>query len=252
MSIEIHSVVKTFAIIEYLSAYSEPQLLKTIADRCSLPPSTAHRLLSNLCALGYVCNNGGGQYRLTYKLFELSSKAVAKSSLIAIAKPHLDALSEQLKESVHLVVREGSDTVYIYKVTHSVGSIQLASRIGMRIPMHRTAVGKAILSTMGDDAVRTLLSACDLTPMTRHSLTSLDDIMLEIEKTRAIGYAVDDEENEDGVLCFANAIGAAGQEASYAFSVSTIKSFVSPDHRAEIITAIEETKRRIDQQLLFT
>ena len=147
MSNEIQSVARVFAIIEHLSNSPKAQPLKVIASSCAIPPPTAHRFLNNLCSLGYVIREDDGRYKLSYKLFEISSKALNQSSVISIAKPYLDDMSERLGESVHLVVKNGNDVVYVYKITHAIGSIQMASKIGMRLPMYRCATGKAIMES---------------------------------------------------------------------------------------------------------
>lgn len=251
MQEEIQSVVRSFSIIEYLAASSEPKLLKTIADICNLPTSTTHRLLNNLCAMGYVENLGTGQYKLTYKLFEISSQSIHQTSLISIAKPHLDNLSKRLRQSVHLVVRDNTDVVYVYKVTNSVGSVQMASRIGMHLPMYRTAVGKALLATLPDDEIIQIFDESYEPAVTRKTITTQKQLMDTIHLIRKDGYAVDDEENEEGVMCFAATIGRKGDDIQYAFSVSTIKDRVSVEQRAEIIQELLETRAEINRHLFL-
>lgn len=248
---EIQSVVRSFSILEYLASSSEPQLLKTIATACDLPSPTAHRLLNNLCKMGYVENLGIGQYKLTYKLFEISSQSIHQTSLISIAKPHLDALSKQLRQSVHLVVRDNTDVVYVYKVTNSVGSVQMASRIGMHLPMYRTAVGKALLATLPDDEIIQIFEESVEPAVTRKTITTQQQLMEAIKRIRKDAYAVDDEENEEGVMCFATTIGRKGDDIQYAFSVSTVKDWVSDEQRMEIIQKLLETRAEINRQLFL-
>ena len=248
---EIQSVVRSFSIIEFLATSTEPQLLKTIADICNLPTSTTHRLLNNLCAMGYAKNLGTGQYKLTYKLFEISSQSIHQTSVISIAKPYLDNLSKKLCQSVHLVVRDDTDVVYVYKVTNSVGSVQMASRIGMHLPMYRTAVGKALLATLPDDEITRIFNESHGPAVTRKTITDKEQLLKNISLIRQNGYAVDDEENEEGVMCFAVTIGRKDAEIQYAFSVSTIKDWISEERQQEIIHALKETREEINRHLFL-
>ena len=141
----IQCVERTFKLLELLAQSANPLSLKEISAKCNLALPTAHRLLNNLCSLKYVIHERGGYYRVSLKLYELANQTAPRSSLIAIAKPYIDELSSSLGESVHLVVRDENDVVYVYKVTQPIGSIQMASKIGMRLPMYRCATGKAIM-----------------------------------------------------------------------------------------------------------
>lgn len=246
---EIQSVARSFSIIEYLSSSAKALQLKEIAAACSLPPPTAHRLLHNLCELGYVINEGNGQYHLSMKLYEISSRTVMRSSLISIAKPYLDELSEQLRESVHLVVRNGCDIVYVYKVTHTTGSIQLASKIGTRLPMYRTAVGKALLATLEDSEIAYIFNNSEIIAATPNTITSLELLMRDIQQVRVQGYAVDNEENEPDVKCVGISLGKSVDDVRYAFSVSSIKTRMSVKRIEEIVERMMKTKQRIENEL---
>lgn len=248
---EIQSVSRAFAIIEYLSMSEKTVALKNIASACELPPPTAHRILNTLCSLGYVVHEENGQYRLSLKLFEISSRAVSRSSLISIAKPYLDALSERLGESIHLVVRDGTDIIYVYKVTHAVGSIQMASRIGMRLPMYCVAVGKAIMAAMSDPEIAAVFQASNIVAVTPKTITTLPELIDQISQIRRQGYAIDDEENEIGVKCIATALGRSEDSVSYAFSVSSIKQRMTEQRIMEIAPLLLETKKQIERQLFF-
>ena len=248
---EIKSIDRCFSVLEYLSTSAKALPLKQIASACDLPVATTHRFLDSLISLGYVAHEIGGYYKLTYKLLEVASRNVSRSSLISIAKPHLDKLSERLHESVHLVVRDNTDILYVYKVTQIIGSIQMASRIGMRLPMYRTAVGKAILSTLSDSEIKEIFEESEIIKVTDNTVTTIEALMAQIHKTRITGYAFDDEENEKGILCIGTTLGRAGDAINYAFSVSSLKSRMTPERIEEISSAIMETKSTIEAQLLI-
>jgi len=250
MSSEVQSVARTLTIIEILAGNSEPTSLKEIAALSALPAPTAYRLLNTLADRGYVDRLSNGSYKLSYKLFELSSQNINTSSTVSTAKPYIDDLSDRLGESAHLVVSDNTNVVYVYKVTKAVGSFQMASRIGMSLPMYRCAVGKAILSTYRDSDILKVLDASNKVATTPFTLTDNLSILQQIYRVRETGYAIDDEENELGIKCFAAAIQPDKGPARYALSISTFKSRLTELHSQEIIRAIKETKQKIERAII--
>jgi IclR family KDG regulon transcriptional repressor len=250
MSSQIRSVSRSFQIIEFLSKSPKTQSLKDISAACYLPSSSTHRLLENLCTLGYVMRQSTGFYKLSTRLFEITSRSIEQSSLVSVAKPYLDNLSNRLGETIHLVVRSENDILYIYKVTHPIGPVQMASRIGTRLPMYRCAVGKAILATLNDEEIRQVFDSSIIIATTKNTITSLDDLMSQIHTIRETGYALDNEENEKGIKCVGVSLGRQDDDANYAASVSSLKSRMTEERTQEIAQALLNTKRQIERQLL--
>ena len=122
----VQSLDRAFALLERLALHPRGMGLVELADSVGLHKSTAHRLLSSLTALGYVVKDSGtGRYRLTYKLLTLSNGILEDMDVLSAAKPHLDRLSEETGEIVHLMVPEGADGVYIYKSDPPLGRGQM-------------------------------------------------------------------------------------------------------------------------------
>ena len=152
----VQSVERIFQLIEHLAAHPTGVSLQRLAEETGLAKSTVHRLLASLVGLGYVVQDEeNGHYRLTLKMFELSSGIVDSMDIMGVAKAHLERLSQRTGEAVHLVIRDGRDIVYIYK-TES-GPMRMSSRVGLRSPLYCTGVGKAILATLpGDELAASL------------------------------------------------------------------------------------------------
>ncbi len=128
--------------------------MQRLAEDAHLAKSTTHRLLGSLVSLGYAAQDGEtGKYRLTLKMFEISSGIVKCNSMdvMSVAKVHLERLAQRTGEAVHLVIRDAQDIVYIYK-TES-GPMRMSSRVGLRSPLYCTGVGKAILATLTEEEV---------------------------------------------------------------------------------------------------
>ena len=221
--------------------------LTEISNELSLNKSTAHRVLSSLEFMGYVKQNPeNGKYELTFKIVELSNHFVSKVDVLAIVRPYLRELMEISEETVHFVERDGTDAVYIDKVECYKNSVQMVSRIGSRIPIYRSGVGKAIAASMKDSEIKDLWEKSEIVAVTPHTITNYDIFLQELNYTRQRGYALDNEENEPGVRCIAAALNCYWGTSQYAFSIS------APVHRMDyarirkLAKYVLETKVRID------
>ena len=228
----VQSVERIFQLIEQLAAHPTGVSLQKLAGETGLAKSTVHRLLASLVGLGYVAQNDeNGHYRLTLKMFELSSGIVDSMDIMGVAKAHLERLSQRTGEAVHLVIRDGRDIVYIYK-TES-GPMRMSSRVGLRSPLYCTGVGKAILATLPGDELEDIWTHSNVQKLTDRTITDLEELLVEVH---ANGYAIDDEENEVGVRCVAVAIPGADGRAESAFSISGLAPYMTPERIRRIAT----------------
>lgn len=223
----IQSVERSFALLEWLAAQPQGGNIKEMSGALSLPKSTVHRLVQNLVGMGYVFQpEAAGRYRLTLKLFEISSGVGGQADVAVFAKPHLDSLAQQTGETVHLVVRDDKDIIYIYKAESIAKSsgMQLSSRIGLRKPAFCTAVGKAIFSTLPHVEARRVWQQSEIVQFTPKTITDFSQMEKQLGEAKRRGWALDDEENEIGIRCVAVPLAAAGRngEAEAAFSVSAL------------------------------
>ena len=162
-------------------------------------------------------DEAGDRYRLTLKMFELSSGIVNRMDIMGVAKAHLERLAQRTGEAVHLVIRDGQDIVYLYKAEN--GPMRMASRVGLRSPLYCTGVGKAILATLPPQEVEEIWARSRPQKLTGRTITDLAQLRAQLDEVRANGYAIDDEENELGVRCVAVAIPGADGRADSAFSI---------------------------------
>lgn len=217
------SAVRIFSILEALSNSPKGACLQEISAQCGLAKSTTHRILNSLVGLGYVAQDAFTlHYRLTFKMFELSSRVVNDMDILSIAKPHLDRLSHLSGEAVHLVVQDGCDVVYIYKADSGASYSHMSSYVGLRIPMYCSGVGKAILSTQSETEVRQVWKQSDIRARTEHTVIQWDMFVAQLKQARRSGYALDNEENELGIRCVAFALPGVNGRADTAFSISGI------------------------------
>lgn len=244
----VQSISRVFTIIEVLAAHPAGVPLQQLAHEAGLAKSTAHRLVANLCALGYAVQDSfSSHYRLTLKMFELSSAVVNETSILSVAKPHLDRLARRSGEAVHLVIRDGEDVVYLFKAES--GGMRMSSRVGLRAPICCTGVGKAILSTLSYPEVEAVWRATPHEKLTRHTITDFDQLQQQLTLVRASGYAVDDEENELGIRCVAVPLPGPGGKAESAFSISSLVPHMRRERILQLAQLALEAKESILRDL---
>lgn len=244
----VQSVARIFAIIELLAAHPGGMSLQQLAAESRLAKSTAHRLLASLIQLGYAVQDSfTTHYRLTLKMFELSSGIVNDLDVMGVARPHLDRLANRSGEAVHLVIRDGADIVYIYKA--EAGGMRMSSRVGMRSPMYCTGVGKAMLATLPYREVEQVWAQSRPKKLTEHTITTLPRLLEQLAQVRADGYAVDDEENELGIRCIALALPGPSGKAEAAFSISGLVPHMGPERLEQLAALALDTRGAILRDL---
>ena len=116
--------------------------------------------------------------------------------------------------------REGTEAVYIDKVESFASSIRMVSRVGSRIPLYCSGVGKALLAELTDQEIGEIWKNSRIRKLTPRTITELPVLMERVEQVRKDGYAVDDEENEEGVRCIAASLRDYHKDPVYALSIS--------------------------------
>ena len=200
----VQSLERAFDILERLAAAGELGVTE-LAARTGLVPSTAHRLLATLVKRGYVAQSPeSGRYLLGYKVIEVASGLEHRlSRLRAAARPHLEEIRRATGETTNLVVLDGDHVVYVDQV-EGTRSVRMFTVVGTAAPAHTTAAGKAIMAYGPPDAVATRYGGrASLERLTSRTLTTPAALRADLARIRRRGYAIDDEEHEEGVGCVA-------------------------------------------------
>lgn len=180
---------------------SEPEVdLARLTALTGLPRSSVHRLAVGLVELGFLERSDGG-YVVGTRLWELGELAPVSMRLREVALPHLLALFSATGENVHLAVLADFEALYVARLTGEA-SIPTLSRMGGRLPLHTTGVGKALLSVM-DEAWLTAYFAEPRERETIHSVTSEASLRAELASARSLGYATTRQEMTLGNVSFA-------------------------------------------------
>ena len=239
-------VHKSMQLLDALVSHKCPMALSDLAASTALPKTTAFRYLYTLRASGFVdYDERTERYTIGPRVAVPSPLPPVAERIRTIAQPAMLRLQRQFNETVNLGIRDGSDIVYI----DMVGSSRLLhaeAKIGKRDPLHTTALGKAILLTLGmseiDRAVPRRMVA-----RTPHTITNRDRFLDEIARSAQRHYALDLEENELGARCVAAAIGdASGTGAVAAISISGPSQLMSDDTLARMGRVLAGTANGID------
>ncbi len=168
-----------------------------IATRMEIPKSTAHVYLRTLESTGYVVNQNG-EYSLSYKFLSTGSRIKYRSRIYQVSKLELKRLTEATGELVTLVIEEAGQSVILHEEFEDQ-SLELGIYPGMTLPSHSHAPGKAILAHMSDERLEEFLETRGLPQVTDHTITDRGTLLDELEDIRQQGYAVDWDQQVNGM-----------------------------------------------------
>jgi len=216
----VQSVVRSFDLLEAVASADELGLVE-LAHRTGLQPSTTHRLLATLIECGYVVQDPQtSRYRLSHKVVELAGGPEHRIERLRTAvRPHLVAIRNATDETTNLCVLDRFTVVYVDQA-ESGHAVRMLTEIGRRVPAHACGAGKVMLAHQAPGVVAALLAREPFEPLTPHTLTSAAQLEAELARARTRGYAIDQEEFEDGVACVAAPILGPDGEVLAAISVS--------------------------------
>jgi len=216
--------------LRLLQLYREREMLgvSETARLLGVGRSTAHRLLTTLRAHGFVVQDCGRAYRVGPALRELGA-AIAESGVVrARCRAYMQALCDELGETVNLVSLRGTDAVFVDSV-ETWRPLRVAGREGVVLPAHAVSAGKALLAALPVDVVRELYADEALTPLTERTLRTRTALEAQLEIVRQRGYAVNIGESERGITAAACAIPGRAASERLAIAVSAPSSRVHDD-----------------------
>jgi IclR family transcriptional regulator, acetate operon repressor len=201
----VQSVDRTFDILELLALNGEDIGLSQLHEKLNLSIGTIHRLLHTLIERGYAAQDKDTRrYGPGPKLLEVAARAASNSrfNLRRVAYPFLEQLTAVTGETANLVTLHGTEVVYIDQVM-SAHLVRMFTHVGRRSPLYCTGAGKAILSTFTEQQLDHYLQTVRLERVTPRTIVTPDHLREELIRTRDRGFAIDDEEREQGVRCAA-------------------------------------------------
>lgn len=247
--IKVKSLQKAMEILNY---FTEKQVLGVteISEHFDICKSTVHNVLSTLKAMEFLeQDDDTGKYRLGIQIFNLSKALGDTYSITKIAMPYMQEIANQTGESVYLAVPYRYEVLYL-EAMYPADSVELMrSILGERAQMFCTGLGKAMLSNMGDQAVRDYLSQKELQAFTENSITDKEELCRELERTKQRGYAIDDMEHEFGIKCIAMPIFDRSKKVYAAISVSGLATHFTKENISEWAILLKKYVSKIESRL---
>ncbi|MET8429066.1 IclR family transcriptional regulator [Nocardia sp. NPDC004860] len=244
----VQSLGRGLAVIRAFDAGHPRRTLSEVAKETDLTRATARRFLLTLVELGYM-RTDGTLFWLTPRVLELGYSFLSSLTLPDVAGPHLETLAERVRESTSVSILDGSDIVYVARVP--VSRIMTVSiNIGTRFPAFATSMGRVLLADLDTDALERYLAEAELSAFTDNTITTPPELRDELDRVRADGYCVVDQELEQGLRSLAAPIRDSTGKAVAAVNISTQAARYSPDEiHDRLIPALLETSAAIELDL---
>ncbi len=245
----VQSVVRCFRIVDTIAGAEQEIGAQQISRLVGLHISTAFRFLQTLAQNGVLEQNPEtGKYRLGLKLLAWGMQVLRQMDLRRDAIALLRELNEKTHETVHMCVYDRDAAIYIEKI-ESPAPLRGFSEVGKGAPLHCTGVGKVLMAGLSDQDLDSLLKRYPLRRFTPNTITQARAMKKELERIRAQGYAIDDEEHEPGIRCVAAPIRNHTGKVIASISIAGRTTSVTPARVPELIHTVRETAQRISARL---
>ena len=244
----LQSVERALDALEFFAlAGPEGVTLTELAGQLHISKSSAFALLQTLIGRGFAADSGTRQnrrYRLGMALAKLGDAAEAQAPLVNVATPILRSLTSETGLTTRLVVPDGPYAVVIARVD-APGSVRFASHLGKREYPHCTSAGKALLAALPPERARALAMEAGMPARTSRTITDPAALLRDLGLAAARGYAIDDEEDADGVFCVGAAVHDRAGKCVAAISGTGLKLNRPTWRMDELGTAVRAAADRI-------
>lgn len=247
----VQSLERGLSVIRVFDADHTKLSLSEVAAATGLSRAAARRFLHTLVHLGYMHSNGG-RFSLRPKILELGYAYLSSLTLPEVAMPHLEELVEQVRESSSVSELDGEDVVYIARVpTRRIMTVTIS--VGTRFPAYATSMGRVLLAAQPEDWLDKYLASVSLRGLTGYTMTSPAGLRQELRKIRGRGWALVDQELEEGLRSLAAPIRDAEGAVIAAINVSTHAGRRTLDSIvADLLRPLLATAERIERDLAMT
>lgn len=247
--ISSNALERGFAILEAVANSSHGLTNSDISRRLDIPKSSASYLLRTLEKLGYLHrDSNSGKYHLGLKMLTLTRNVLVDLDVREIAKPYLEKFAKQTLLPSHLAVLDNGRAVYVEKV-ETPGFVKMDIWVGHRVPVHTTAIGKALAAHLTETEVERILNERGMEKKTLQSISTHTRFARELEKVRQFGFAIDNEENADGVRCVAAPIFDFNNEVVATFGTSSTTIQLTEARLPEVVELIKKSAQEISRKM---
>lgn len=215
----VQSLERGLSVIRAFDAEHPELTLSDVARATGLTRAAARRFLHTLVELGYM-RSDGRLFALRPRVLDLGYAYLSSLSLPEVALPHLEALVAMVRESSSVSVLDGDEIVYVARVpTKRIMAVAIS--VGIRFPAYVTSMGRVLLAGQSDEWLAGYFASTRLRPLTPHTITDPDRLRAELVRVRDQGWAIVDQELEEGLRSVAAPIRDADGRVVAAVNVST-------------------------------
>jgi IclR family transcriptional regulator, pca regulon regulatory protein len=241
----VQSLERGLAVIRAFDGDHAELTLSEVAATTGVTRAAARRFLLTLAELGYV-RSEGRYFSLTARVLELGYAYLSSLSLPEVAEPHLEALVAEVNESSSVSVLDGQDVVYVARVpTSRIMTVVIS--VGTRFPAYATSMGRVLLAGLPEPELDAYLTSVPLTPLTSRTVSSVAALRGELARVRGQGYALVNQELEDGLRAIAAPIRDRTGKVIAALNISAHASRTSLETmRRDLLPPLLKTAARIE------
>ncbi|MGE5541554.1 MAG: IclR family transcriptional regulator [Bacillota bacterium] len=249
MGESLQTVERALLVIEALA--QKEAGLSALSRSLGMPKAVVYRILTTLANRGYVVQDPERVvYRLGVRMFEMGSSVVNRTGLRKAAVGPMGTLAILTRETVNLAIPDGVDVLYIDRI-ECAEPLRADLQVGSRVPMHCSALGKAILAFLPAGEAEIILKGLLFQPYTSRTITDETALRLELEKTRRTGYSLDDEEYVEGIRCMGAPIRDHAGRVVAAVSVDGPSVRITHSRIDELAGPLKKTARDISRSLMY-
>lgn len=244
----VPAVSRALTLLDTLAQLRQPMSLTRLATDLDLPKSSVHGLCNTLVSFGYLRRLSDGAFQIGPRVMTLAGAFVAGTDVAQEFNSLWSGLATPPDDTMILSVLNGPDVVYV-ATREGSRPLGLAFNVGMQLPAHLAATGKAMLAFTDPDVVRRVLPTGPLVRMTRRGPADIDDFINELATTRRRGHSVDDEGVRDGVYCFGAPVFDAAQQPVAGIGLCTSKSRLTPGEAERHVAALTRVAAELTRRL---
>lgn len=248
MEDKVRVLGRAFDILEALSEENAPMTLSEISKTVGLSKSTVHRILTAMLDRSFVAKTDTGSYTIGFKIIEMASTHINNLELLTEAAPFLNKIIRELDLTAHLGILDGPDVVYLEKLDGHPNS-QRYTQIGHRSPGFCSSIGKCLMAGMSSAELGDVLDLCDFKRYTKNTITDRRELVRHLRQVRIQGWAMDDEEFEEGHRCIGSTVYDYRGLPVAAISASGSVSVLNDDKIDETIEKVKLWASQLSRQI---
>lgn len=245
----VRAVERALRLIEILARSRGPFSITDLATEARLPASTVHRLVQSLMTLGYVTQHQASKrYGVGRGIADLNRAMLLKYEFSHYAQPYLERLVDETKESASLAALYGTTIIYLNHVESPL-MMRVSTPVGTLAPLHCTASGKVFLADFGPELLEEVVRFSGLQRFTASTIGDPTELAEHLREVDRRGYALDDEEYEQGARCIAVGLRGSSGAVSSAISISGPSVRLTDERIPELAMLVRSVAEEFAQRM---